>query len=102
MHELVYLSESKFSQLQPSRRFEPFSIRKHGIPGMGGAGGDPPASPLDLIIARLRKEARWYEEDVPVGQWVRFEARLGLVTAQAEQSRVLLFAELPGHASTRR
>src|SRR6266496_4503172 len=72
------------------------------MPGMGGDLTDRPESALDIIIAQLRKGARWYDEDVPVGQWVRFEARLGLVTTPAKQSRVLLFAEPPGHASTRR
>jgi hypothetical protein len=31
-----------------------------------------------------------------------FEARLGLVTTRAERSRLLLFAEPPGHTSARR
>src|SRR6266496_1640392 len=79
MHDIVYESESMLRQLQPPRRIVPFSIRKHGMPGMGGDLTDRPESALDIIIAQLRKDARWYDEDVPVGQWVRFEARLGLV-----------------------
>lgn len=96
MHAIVYLSEPTLRQLQPPRRVVPFSIREHGTPGAG------PEGPLDLVIARLRRTARWYDEDVPVGEWVRFEARLGLVTTRAGRSGVLLFAEPPGHASTRR
>lgn len=104
MRELVYLSERKLRQFQAPKRRR-FSIREIGIPGIGQVGIDQqPDAHLDAVIAHLQRMARWYEEDVPVGQWVHFEARLArqLVVSKESGLRVLLFAEPAVYAGARR
>lgn len=103
MRELVYLSERKLRQFQAPPR-KRFSIREISIPGIGQVGVDQQSgSHLEAVIAHLEGMARWYEERVPVGGWVHFEARLGhRVVSNGSGLRVLLFAEPAGHAGTRR
>ncbi|TDV44925.1 SAVMC3_10250 family protein [Actinophytocola oryzae] len=100
MRELVYLSERKLRQFRAPRKRR-FSIREIGIPGVGQVGIEPQAvSHLDAVVEHLDGMARWYEEKVPVGGWVHFEARLGQCMVDSGESglRVVLFAEPPGHA----
>lgn len=103
MRELVYLSERKLRQFQAPKKRR-FSIREIGIPGIGQVGIDQQAdSHLDAVIAHLEDKARWYEEDVQVGQWVHFEARLGHhVVGGEDRPRVLLLAEPAGGTGSRR
>jgi uncharacterized protein DUF7019 len=104
VRELVYLSERKLRQFQAPRRRR-FSIREIGVPNIVQVGVDQQTiSHLDAVVDHLQGMARWYEEKVQVGQWVHFEARLAqqVVVSQESGLRVLLFAEPPGHAGTRR
>lgn len=103
MRELVYLSERKLRQFQVPKKRR-FSVREIGIPGIGQVGIDQQAdSHLDAVIAHLEGTARWYEEDVQVGQWVHFEARLGYhVLGGENHPTVLLLAEPADRTGSRR
>jgi hypothetical protein len=103
VRELVYLSERKLRQFQEPKR-KRFSIREITIPGVGQVGIDQSTSShLDAVVAHLEGISHWYEEKVPVGQWVHFEAQLGHRILSSDSGlRVLMFAEPAGRAGTRR
>ncbi|HEV7649915.1 MAG TPA: SAVMC3_10250 family protein [Actinophytocola sp.] len=106
MRELLYLSERKLAAFHPEpRRRRPGLRGELGMPGVAKVGADLPAAQverpgLDEVLAYLTGtpgKLRWYtEDDLPPGQWVQFEVRLGSVTLYEPSVRAVLFTDLGG------
>lgn len=111
MRELVYLSDRKLAAFHPEPRRRPSLRAELGVPGVAKVGAELAAAPGDgpglaEVLAHLSEtpgKLRWYtEEDLRPGQWIQFEARLGMVVMDLPSAPpVVFFAELDADPGTR-